>query len=93
MINTASRLVNPTSATERGRQVLAVAGSQFLVDDHDFTTFSLIPSVILHIDIPDNISGSWYTGQVHIGLKDGALHSLNWITPRMKGAVLRHTSS
>ena len=48
----------PVAATERGRQVLTVAGSQFLVGDHDFTTFSLIPSVILHIDIPDDISGS-----------------------------------
>ena len=65
----------PVAATERGRKVLTVAGSQFLVGDHDFTTFSLIPSVILHIDIPDNISGSWYTGQVHIGLKDGALEA------------------
>ena len=26
-------------------------------------------------DIPDDISGSWYTGQVHIGLKDGALEA------------------
>ena len=52
----------PVAATERGRQVLTVAGSRFLVGDHDFTTFSLIPSVISHIDIPDDISGSWYTG-------------------------------
>lgn len=32
---------------------------------------SIIPSVALQIDIPDDISGSWYSGQVHIGLKEG----------------------
>ena len=63
----------PVAAAERGRRVLTAAGSRFLVGDHDFTTFSIIPSVTLHLDIPDNISDSWYTGQVHVGLKDGAL--------------------
>lgn len=38
--------------------------------DHDFTRFSLIPSVTLLIDVPDKIDGSWYEGEVHVGFKD-----------------------
>ena len=34
------------------------------------TKFSLIPSVVLEVDIPDSFEGSWYTGQVHVGFKD-----------------------
>ena len=38
--------------------------------EHDFTRFSLIPSVILLIDIPDEIDESWYEGEAHVGFKD-----------------------
>ena len=34
------------------------------------TRFSLIPSVVLVVDIPESFKGSWYTGQVHAGFKD-----------------------
>ena len=43
------------AATERGRQVLIAAGLEFQVGDHDFTTFSIIPSVALQLCIPDDI--------------------------------------
>ena len=44
------------------------------VADHDFTCmkFSLIPSVSFVVDISEDVSGSWYSGQVLIGLKEGA---------------------
>ena len=32
----------------------------------------IVPSVILINDIPDDISGSWYRGQVYVSLKDTA---------------------
>ena len=67
----------PEAAAERGRRVLTAAESQFLEGDHDLIQFSLIPSVALHIDIPDDISGSRYSGQVHIGLKEGAFDPLS----------------
>ena len=38
---------------------------------HNFTKFSLIPSVSLVVDIPETVSDSWYDGQVLIGLKEG----------------------
>ena len=32
------------------------------VGDHDFTKFSIVPSLIFAIDFPDEISESWYKG-------------------------------
>ena len=61
----------PVAAAERGRRVFTAPGSEFLVADHDFTKLSFIPSVFFNVDIPDDISGSWYSGKVHISLKEG----------------------
>ena len=62
----------PVAAAERGRQVLVHSSTSFQVANHDFTRFSVIPSVALVVDIPDCISGSWYTGDVHVLYKDSA---------------------
>ena len=61
----------PVAAAERGRQVIVHGRSAFQVADHDFTKFSIIPSVAFEVDIPDSISGSWYDGNVHVLYKDG----------------------
>ena len=65
----------PVAAAERARRVLVRVGSSFEVGDHDFTKYSLIPSVCLNVDIPDHISESWYTGQVFVGLKEAAFEA------------------
>jgi len=62
----------PVASAERGRQVIVSLTETLVAGDHDFTKFSLIPSVILNVSIPDDIGGSWYTGQVYIALKDAA---------------------
>jgi len=62
---------HPVAAIERGKQVLVRRDELFEVADHDFTKFSLIPSVILDVNIPEEVSDSWYSGQVYIGLKEG----------------------
>lgn len=62
----------PVAAAERGKKVLVSRGTTFEVADHDFTKFSLIPSVSLVANIPQEVTDSWYTGQVLIGLKEGA---------------------
>ena len=62
----------PVASAERGGQVIVPSGSQLLAGDHDFTKYSLIPSVVLLCDIPEEISGSWYTGQVFVMFKEGA---------------------
>ena len=41
----------PVAAAERGRRVLVKVGTSFEVGDHDFTKFSMIPSVVLQNQI------------------------------------------
>ena len=60
----------PMTSVERGKKVLVSLNQTFEVCDHNFTCFSLIPSVTLLIDIPDKIDESWYEGEVHVGIKD-----------------------
>ena len=62
----------PAAAAERGRQVLVSTAQSFEVCDHDFTRFSLIPKVVLQVDIPYTIECSWCDGQVHVGVKEAA---------------------
>lgn len=52
------------AAVEQGKRVLVKVGTSFEVGDHDFTKVTLIPSVTLVNDIPTEITGSWYSGQV-----------------------------
>lgn len=41
-----------------------------MVGDHDYSKFTLTPSVILIANIPPAIEDSWYTGNVFIDLED-----------------------
>ncbi|CAB5367427.1 unnamed protein product [Rhizophagus irregularis] len=61
---------HPVAAIERGKQVVVTTHETFAVSDHDFTKCSLISSVMMICNIPDNIEGSFYQGHVNIGLKD-----------------------
>ena len=67
------------AAAERGCRVLVARKESLMVADHDFTTFSIVSSVLLVVDIPDEISGSWYTGQVFVGLKDAVFEQSSLI--------------
>ncbi len=58
----------PVASAERGRRVIVRSDEVFAVSDHDFTKFGLIPSVVFLIDIPDEISESWYHGECNIEL-------------------------
>ena len=60
----------PVTSAERGRRVPVRADQSFQAGDHDFTKFGIVPSVALVIDIPEEISGSWYAGDVFVILKD-----------------------
>ena len=60
----------PVAAAERGRRVLVGHDSSFEVGDHDFTRFSIVPSVCFIINIPESVESSWYTGKVLVGLKE-----------------------
>ncbi|GES92876.1 uncharacterized protein LOC109590753 [Rhizophagus clarus] len=60
----------PVAAVECGKQVIVAKNETFAVGDHDFTKYSLIPSVMMICDVPNNIKDSFYKGKVKIGLKD-----------------------
>ena len=62
----------PVAGVERGKRVLVKMGASFEVRDHDFTKFSMVPSVTLVNDIPTEITGSWYSGRVFYALKESA---------------------
>ena len=65
----------PVAAAERGREVVVSLHETFAVGDHDFTRFSVIPSVVFHLSIPDSFEGSWYSGKVLVGLKDAVFQA------------------
>ena len=58
MTNTRSAI----AAAQRGRRVPVREDEYMTVGDHDFTIFSLIPSVVFVIAVPDEISDTWYSG-------------------------------
>ena len=62
----------PVAAVERGKEVIVSSHETLEVGDHDFCKFSLIPSVILFVDIPSEADGSWYRGDVFVGIKEAA---------------------
>ena len=59
----------PLAVVPRGKQVLVARNEAFQVGDHDFSTISLIPTVILINDIPESIEKSWYRGKACVGIK------------------------
>ncbi|CAC5380320.1 unnamed protein product [Mytilus coruscus] len=65
----------PVATVERGKQVIVAMGKKFEVADHDFTKFSITPSVNLFSEIPDEIEKTFYGGQVFVGVKEIAFQS------------------
>ena len=63
----------PVAAIHRGKKVIVGRNQTFMVADHDFTRFSLVPSVDFFVDIPEDVSESWYSGQVVVHLKEGSM--------------------
>uniref|UniRef100_A0A1X7V2Q1 Uncharacterized protein n=1 Tax=Amphimedon queenslandica TaxID=400682 RepID=A0A1X7V2Q1_AMPQE len=54
----------PVASALRGKKVSVRSDETLAVGDHDFTKFSVIPSVIFSIDIPNEISEFWYKGNL-----------------------------
>ena len=69
----------PVAAAERGKSVLVAMGKRFEVSDHDFTKFSITPSVALSVKIPDSIEETFYNGEVSVFLKESVFEpSSSW---------------
>ena len=62
----------PLAALPGGRLVLVANNKSFQVGNHDFSTISLIPTVILVNDIPERVDKSWCPGKVCVGIKISA---------------------
>ena len=66
---------SPVAAVERGKRVIVGQNQSFQVGDHDFTKISVTPSVILEVNTPDSIEGSFYDGQVYVGIKENCFQA------------------
>ena len=64
---------------------LSKGWDKFKVGDHDFTKFSMIPSVVLQSQIPEDVACSWYCGQVFGTLKEDAFE------PSSHGSFVLHS--
>lgn len=47
--------------------IVPPTGGEFVVGDHQF---SIIPSVVLLVDILNAFEGSWYQGKMMVGMKE-----------------------
>ena len=70
--------------------MLVHSSTRFQVADPNFTRFSVIPSVALKVDIPDSISGSWYSGDVQVLYKDSAFEPSSNVWHAAKLTALSH---
>ena len=60
------------AAVEREKAVIVGKDQSMQVGDHDFCKFSITPSVTLVLDLPESIDGSFYRGQVYVGVKENS---------------------
>ncbi|PKC00199.1 hypothetical protein RhiirA5_428550 [Rhizophagus irregularis] len=73
----------PISTGVRNKKTLALAEGEISASDHNFTKLLLTPSVTLFIDIPNNISESFYDRKVYVCYKD---------TVFQQSSALRHST-
>ncbi|EXX57148.1 hypothetical protein RirG_209870 [Rhizophagus irregularis DAOM 197198w] len=69
-----------TNTSVRNKKTLAPAEGEIIASDHDFTKLSLTLSVTLFINIPYNISESFYNGKVYVCYKDAVSSALRHLT-------------
>ena len=62
---------------------LTLSGMQLGALDHDFHIFGIVPSFLFHVDVPGDYRDGFYTGTVHVTLKDKVLQA---------SSPMRHTT-
>lgn len=60
----------PAVGRTHGGGLVAGNNNNLLCADHDYHTCGIVPSVCLMVDIPNDVKGSFYHGDVHITIKD-----------------------
>ena len=59
----------PIAAVTRGKKVLVAHGHVVQAADHDFSSITLTPTVVLLNDVPNTVDDSWYRGQPFVYIK------------------------
>ena len=67
----------PEAATGHNRKTLTKKNMVQESSDHNYHLGNFTPSVNLVCDIPDSPSASFYSGQVHVGIKDSIFEQSN----------------
>lgn len=62
---------NPVASGVRAHnKALVPTGVKLAALDHDFHIHGAVPSVLFHVDIPDASADSFYSGEIHVTVKD-----------------------
>ena len=59
----------PISAVTKGKRVLVAKGTTVETADHDFSSITLVPTVVIIHKLPPTIDDSWYCRQPYIYVK------------------------
>ena len=63
------------------------------VGDQNLTKISITPLIALIVDIPEDMQGSFYAGQVHVGIKENCFESSSALCHMTElSTILRGTS-
>lgn len=72
---------SPESTGVRGRQSIVPVTTKRVALDHDMTSASLTPSVVLHCSIPDDTETSFVRGQAYIAVNDSVFQASSLFRP------------
>ena len=64
----------PEAATSHNRRALTKSGIILEASDHNYRSVNITLSVILSCEIPNSSQKSFYSGQIHVSLKDSVFH-------------------
>lgn len=78
---------NPVASGVRAHnKSLVLTGVNIAALDHDFHIHGAIPSVLFNIDIPTSSSDSFYSGKIHVKVKERKVYNFHklYVTLRLK---------
>ena len=65
----------PEAATSHMQKAWTAKGVTLESSDHNYHAINLTPSVNLLCEIPEDVTGSFYTGQIYVGIKDAVFEA------------------
>ena len=74
---------NYVQAVEKTRKIMCRIDGRWVALDHGWSKSNIVPSVVLQIEIPETLHGSWYAGTVCVILKEKTFGNTD--------AAMRHT--